>query len=117
MPLKARLFISTVICLGFALVGFEMNRWHSIDVPRFVCFGVLSVTAAILKVHLPGITGTMSVNFVFILIGTIDLSLPETLMMGCARDIDPGAVARYKTVPARASPFQRGKHGGGDQDL
>jgi diguanylate cyclase (GGDEF)-like protein/putative nucleotidyltransferase with HDIG domain len=83
MPLKARLFISTVICLGFALVGFEMSRWHSIDVPRFVCFSVLSVAAAVLKVHLPGITGTMSVNFVFILIGTIDLSLPETLIMGC----------------------------------
>ncbi len=39
--------------------------------------------ASRLKVHLPGITGTMSVNFLFILLGIVELSLAETLALGC----------------------------------
>ena len=36
-----------------------------------------------MKVQLPGIDGTMSVNFLFILLGVMELSLPETLVIGC----------------------------------
>jgi diguanylate cyclase (GGDEF)-like protein/putative nucleotidyltransferase with HDIG domain len=36
-----------------------------------------------LKVQLPGIDGTMSVNFLFILLGVVELSLGETLVIGC----------------------------------
>ena len=35
------------------------------------------------KVRLPGIEATMSANFVFILLGILDFSFPETLMIGC----------------------------------
>ena len=35
-----------------------------------------------LKVNLPGITGTLSVNFLFILIGVLELSFTETLILG-----------------------------------
>src|SRR3954451_15476938 len=83
MPLKAKLYIAAIICLGSFLTIYGMSQWHSIDVTRFLCFCVLAFAAAGLKVHLPGITGTMSVNFVFILVGVSDMSLPETLVMGC----------------------------------
>jgi hypothetical protein len=33
-------------------------------------------------VNLPGITGTLSVNFLFILIGVLELSYTETLILG-----------------------------------
>src|SRR5260370_38549773 len=35
------------------------------------------------KVKLAGTDGTMSVNFLFILLGVMELSLPETLLIGC----------------------------------
>jgi len=38
-------------------------------------------------VQLPGIDGTMSVNFLFILMGVMELSLPETLVIGCAASL------------------------------
>jgi len=44
---------------------------------------VVAVQASGLKVQLPGIDGTMSVNFLFILLGVMELSLPETLLIGC----------------------------------
>src|SRR6185295_5577990 len=31
----------------------------------------------------PGVTGNMSVNFLFILIGIVDMSLADTLAIGC----------------------------------
>src|SRR6202035_4437564 len=36
------------------------------------------------KVNLPGVTGTMSVNFLFILIGIVELRLPETMLIAWA---------------------------------
>ena len=36
-----------------------------------------------LKINLPSVTGTMSMNFLFVLIGVAELSLGETLVMGC----------------------------------
>src|SRR5260370_10234884 len=35
------------------------------------------------KVKLAGTDGTMSVNFLFIVLGVMELSLPETLLIGC----------------------------------
>jgi diguanylate cyclase (GGDEF)-like protein/putative nucleotidyltransferase with HDIG domain len=43
----------------------------------------VAILASGLKVQLPGIDGTMSVNFLFILLGVMELSLPETLVIGC----------------------------------
>jgi diguanylate cyclase (GGDEF)-like protein/putative nucleotidyltransferase with HDIG domain len=37
-----------------------------------------------MKVILPGIESTMSVHFLFVLLGVAELSLPETLVLGCA---------------------------------
>ena len=37
-----------------------------------------------MKVRLPGIDSTMSVHFLFVLLGVLELSLPEALAIGCA---------------------------------
>jgi diguanylate cyclase (GGDEF)-like protein/putative nucleotidyltransferase with HDIG domain len=50
---------------------------------KFLCYLVVAVGASRLKVNLPGITGTMSANFLFILLGVLELSFAETLALGC----------------------------------
>jgi hypothetical protein len=40
--------------------------------------------ASTLKVRLPGLTSTISLSFLFVLIGMADFSLAETLVAGCA---------------------------------
>jgi diguanylate cyclase (GGDEF)-like protein/putative nucleotidyltransferase with HDIG domain len=50
---------------------------------KFSCYLLVAVVASRLKVNLPGITGTMSVNFLFILLGILELSFAETLALGC----------------------------------
>lgn len=45
---------------------------------------LLSLLAAALKLRLPGLTGTMSMGFVFVLLGISELTLPATIMIACA---------------------------------
>jgi len=84
MPTRAKIFIGITAALGVAIVAISVWRWHSDDLLRFFCYLAIAIFASSLKVRLPGIDGTMSVNFLFILLGVLELSLPETLLIGCS---------------------------------
>jgi len=84
MPIKAKLFIGITASIGMLVVTNALWHWHTDDLPRFLCYLAIAVFASSLKVQLPGIDGTMSVNFLFILLGVLELSLPETLVIGCS---------------------------------
>jgi diguanylate cyclase (GGDEF)-like protein/putative nucleotidyltransferase with HDIG domain len=62
----------------------SLLHWQSHDLLRFGCYLLLAVLASTMKVVLPGKKGTMSVHFLFVLLGILELSLPETLVIGCA---------------------------------
>jgi len=70
--------------MGVVVLGYALSHWQSHDLVRFACYLAVAMLASGLKVQLPGINGTMSVNFLFILLGVLELSLPETLVIGCA---------------------------------
>jgi diguanylate cyclase (GGDEF)-like protein/putative nucleotidyltransferase with HDIG domain len=83
MTLGARLYISVVVALGSFVLGVGAMHPTSHQPIKFACYLVVAVAASRLKVNLPGITGTMSVNFLFILLGILELSFAETLALGC----------------------------------
>jgi diguanylate cyclase (GGDEF)-like protein/putative nucleotidyltransferase with HDIG domain len=83
MSVTARIYVYSVAVLGTMLLAENLVRWESQDIVRFVCYLILAVASSRLKVALPGITGTMSVLFFFMLFGIVQLSLPESLLMGC----------------------------------
>ncbi len=76
-------FIFTQLIGGLPLLPYAILHWHSDDLFRYGCFLAVALVASVLKVHLPGIKATMSANFLFILVGILDLSYSETLVMGC----------------------------------
>ena len=76
-------FIFTQLIGGLPLLPYAILHWHSDDLFRYGFFLAVALVASVLKVHLPGIKATMSANFLFILVGLLDLSYPETLLMGC----------------------------------
>jgi len=80
----ARLFVGSAVAIGAVTIAFSFLHWHSLDLTRFLSYLLVALLASGLKVQLPGIDGTMSVNFLFILLGVMDLTLPETLVIGCA---------------------------------
>jgi diguanylate cyclase (GGDEF)-like protein/putative nucleotidyltransferase with HDIG domain len=84
MPIRAKLFIAVTAACGAAVLVTSVLHWQSHDQLKFGCYLLIAVLASTMKVQLPGIEGTMSVHFLFILLGVLELSLPETLVIGCA---------------------------------
>ena len=80
---SATTFILLQVLTGIPLVPYALLHWHSDNPLRFACFLGVAMGASLFKVRLPGIQATMSANFLFILVGILDLSYPETLLMGC----------------------------------
>jgi len=82
MSVAAKLFISLVIVAGLAVLIYAGIHQSSKNIAEFICYLGIAILASRLKVSLPGITGTLSVNFLFILIGVLELSFTETLILG-----------------------------------
>ncbi|HKH99933.1 MAG TPA: HD domain-containing phosphohydrolase, partial [Candidatus Sulfotelmatobacter sp.] len=92
----ARMFIAGMAlaaCICFALA---FPHWQSTAPVKFVCYLIAALLASSLKVGLPGIEGTLSVNFLFTLLGILELSLPETLLIGLA-----STLGQFYWKPAR----------------
>jgi diguanylate cyclase (GGDEF)-like protein/putative nucleotidyltransferase with HDIG domain len=83
MSTRTKLFVGTTVSMGLLVLCSALWHWQSVDLARFFCYLAVAILASGLKVQLPGIDGTMSVNFLFILLGVVELSLPETLVIGC----------------------------------
>ncbi len=84
MNAGARVFIGVVVLCGTSVLTYTVLHGASRDPLKFLCYLVIALVASRLKVNLPGITGTMSVNFLFLLLGVLELSFSETMALGCA---------------------------------
>ncbi len=84
MSAAPRSFIAVVVLCGTAVLTYTVLHGRSETPLKFFCYLVLALAASRLKVNLPGITGTMSVNFLFLLLGVLELSLSEAMALGCA---------------------------------
>ncbi|HET9742910.1 MAG TPA: HD domain-containing phosphohydrolase [Terriglobales bacterium] len=82
--LKAGAFITFVAFVGSSVFAYGMLNWHSQDLVKLAVYLVIAAIASGLKVSLPGVNGTMSVNFLFVLLGIVELDLPEALLIGLA---------------------------------
>jgi len=83
LSIQTKAFVGVAASIGVVVLGYSLFHWQSHDLMRFLCYLAVAILASGLKVQLPGIDGTMSVNFLFILLGVMELSLPETLVIGC----------------------------------
>jgi putative nucleotidyltransferase with HDIG domain len=78
----SQIYLFTQIALGTATLLGAMANWHSSDPVRLVSFAVAAVLGSLLKLRLPGVGGLISVSALFVLIGIVNLSLPEALLVG-----------------------------------
>ena len=83
MKNSAKFFIAVVIVSGAAVLINSVLHAQSRDQVRFVSFLLVACVAARLKVKLPGITGSMSVNLPFILVAAAEMSSSEALVIAC----------------------------------
>lgn len=70
------------LCLIWGMVP-----WHSTHSLLFPTYLLLTAIASALKIVMPGVEGTVSVNFVFFLVGVANMSISETLVLALAATV------------------------------
>jgi diguanylate cyclase (GGDEF)-like protein/putative nucleotidyltransferase with HDIG domain len=100
LPLGAKAFIGLVIAAGMASLLQAAIHQSSKNIAQFICYLGVAVLASRLRVTLPGITGTLSVNFLFILVGVAELSYSEALTLGAV------SMLAQTIYPSRPSSIQ-----------
>ena len=92
----ARVYIAGMALAAFGCLVLAFFHWQSTDQVKFICYMGAALLASSFKVSLPGIEGTLSMNFLFTLIGILEMSLPETLLIGLL-----STLAQFYWKPAR----------------
>jgi len=85
MTIQARIYITGVVLSGCALLG-ACPWWTAPEsnLRLFWFYLLLAVLASGMKVRLPGIRSTCSLNFVVYLLAVVQLTLAETVYLVCA---------------------------------
>ena len=84
MSLRAKVYVTLMATAGVLILQHAPPELRPGDAMPYLFYLACTVITSRLKVRLPGITGTMSVNFFFILIGIIELDLRQVLAITCA---------------------------------
>jgi hypothetical protein len=83
MSFKAKSYVCLVILAGSCQLVGGLLQWRWDNLASFAIYLSIALLASGLKLQLPGVTGTISVSFVFVLIGVASLNLPQVLVVGC----------------------------------
>ncbi|MHB8216185.1 MAG: diguanylate cyclase [Candidatus Sulfotelmatobacter sp.] len=100
LPIGAKAFVGLVIAAGMVSLIEAAIHQSSKNIAEFICYLGIAILASRLRVILPGITGTMSVNFLFILVGIAELSYAEALTLGAV------SMLAQSLYPARPTAIQ-----------
>jgi hypothetical protein len=85
MSTKAQLFVGLTIVSGVCLVAYCLaGEAGAVSSGAYLVAVLLALVASTMKVRLPGITGTISVNFLFILIAIAVFTFSETVLLAAA---------------------------------
>ncbi len=75
--------LSLFLISAAAVLGNAAIFWHSTDVIKFAGFFAISLMTAGARVRVPGVSGTLSLSFFFVLLGLVELTPSETILLAC----------------------------------
>ena len=79
---KVRLFVGITGFLGIVVLALAIGEWESADLVKYTGFLLMAVCCSGMRISVPGMPGTLSLNFIFVLFGLVDLSASETVVLG-----------------------------------
>jgi diguanylate cyclase (GGDEF)-like protein/putative nucleotidyltransferase with HDIG domain len=100
LPLQARIYIGLTAALAMSVLAITVANWESPDLLEYGGFLAVAICSSGMRIAVPGITGTLSLTFLFVLFGITALTTPETVMLGAAVTL----VQCYWNKPERARP-------------
>ena len=87
MPLRAKFYIALILASGLIGLTSQLLHFAPPDQTFFWFFFLITVLTSGLKVRLPMVTVTLSVNFLFILVAIARFTLPEALAIAAAATV------------------------------
>ncbi len=82
LPLPAKSYIGALTLASLGVVVYCAITWRTANMGQFLLYLVCGIMCASMKVWLPGITGTLSVHYLFVLASVTELTLPQTVIIG-----------------------------------
>src|SRR5712691_1171238 len=79
---KARAYFTLTAFLGGLVLSMAALNWESTDLLKFGGFLMIAVFSSGMRISISGITGTLSLSFLFVWFGGMGLTGPETIMLG-----------------------------------
>ena len=92
----ARAYVVGMASAAIGCIVLAFSQGHSTDHAKFILYMAAAVLASSFKVSMPGVEGTMSMNFLLTLLCILELGLPETLLIGLVKTL-----AQFYWRPAR----------------
>ncbi len=100
LPAAVRGYATLAALLGVAVLGNSLVNWNSPDLIKYGAFLAVALVSAGMRADVPGILGPLSLNFLFVLYGLVELTGPETLLLAMLGSL----VQCYYDQPARPRP-------------
>ena len=79
---SARIFVALIVISGLLVLGDAVLNANVMPTAKFLAVLSVACVAARLRIKLPGVTGTMSVNLPFILVAAAQMNTAEALAVG-----------------------------------
>jgi hypothetical protein len=79
---SARMFVALIVISGLLALGDAVLNAKAMPTAKFLAVLLVACVAARLRIKLPGVTGTMSVNLPFILVAAAQMNTAEALAVG-----------------------------------
>jgi diguanylate cyclase (GGDEF)-like protein/putative nucleotidyltransferase with HDIG domain len=77
----ARVCVSVATLLGLAVFGESVVRWNSPDLIKYGAFLAVALFFSAIRMGVPGIRQPLSLNFLFMFFGLVELNAPETVLL------------------------------------
>jgi len=87
LPVAARVYVAGISAIALATAAYSLATWQNVRMGQFLLYLACGILCSNMKVYLPGITGTLSVNFLFILASATELTLSQTVAVGCTSGV------------------------------
>ncbi len=83
VPSHAKYYVLLTAILGTLVLAYAPPGSGRVDAMRFLCYLVGAAIVSQLKVRLPGVPGTLSVNLFFIMTGILGMDVRRVLAIAC----------------------------------
>jgi diguanylate cyclase (GGDEF)-like protein/putative nucleotidyltransferase with HDIG domain len=78
-----RFLLALAVVLAAAVLAYTAVFWHSPDLIKFGAVLAVSLFSGGARVRVPGATGPLPFSYLFVLLGLVELTTPETILLAC----------------------------------